>query len=91
VIVLKIMKKVQCAFFSPLELECADYMVKNGGESNYEVIALWNGQQFYGYAVMTKAQYDEYAKYFVDDDIATARYDSVFAYMPDEWGTGKNG
>lgn len=85
--VLELKKRVSCAAFLPTRTKANDYLLKHESEENpLEIMLIYKGVAFAGYAIMTPEQMEYYNNFFVPSDTEGSYFDGVFAFESTDGG-----
>lgn len=74
-VTLEIMKRVECEFYTRHRNEVTAYL-QESGDTGKEIIPLWHGLHFAGFAVFNSAQYDYFSR-FMNMESFVGFYDGV--------------
>lgn len=73
-------KRFECAFFSPLRSKCNEWLNEHEQNAQYEIIPLWDGMTFKGFAVMDENQTEYFSKFFALESPVIGFYDKCAAW-----------
>lgn len=77
--VVEVTKCFECAYFSGYRSKVAEWTTAQEEKHNltYEIIPIWNGMSFLGFAALDENQFDYYSKFFAVESPVIGFYDKA--------------
>lgn len=76
-VTLELIKRVECLYFTDKRADAERLIEDNGDNDRLEIISLWAGMSFVGFAIMTPEQYDYFNSFFQGNSAYVGFYDGV--------------
>lgn len=76
-VTLELTKRVECLYFTDRRADVEKLIEDNADNDKLEIISLWAGMSFVGFAIMTPEQYDYFSSFLQGNSAYVGFYDGV--------------